>query len=74
MEGQKPMLKKILYGVVFVLLFIGVWNLFEFLYSSFITRSGFEFHTGSNIFLPMAIGIAVYVVVFVFGVVKSKKK
>ncbi len=62
--------KKIIYCAVFVAVFVGVWNLFDFLLATFITGSGYAF-SASDIIYPAALGAAMYLVLFV--VIKKKK-
>lgn len=62
--------KKVLYGILFEVLVVGFWNLFEYIYCVFITGSGYVF-TASDIIYPGVLGIVVYLVMFVF---MNKKK
>ncbi len=57
--------KKVLYGVLFAAVFVGLWNLFEYIYCVFITKSGYVFKA-TDIIFPLVIGIAIYLVLFVF--------
>lgn len=42
---------------LFIILVIGFWNFFEFLYCKFITNSAFSFGVGTNILFPLVIGV-----------------
>lgn len=64
-------LKKVLYGVLFMAVFVGGWFLLDFLYSQFISKSEFVF-AANDIIFPALIGLAVYLVLFVFVKKKSK--
>ena len=63
-------LKKVLYGVLFLAVFVGVWNLIDFVYCSYITRSGYAFSSAS-IIRPAVWGVVFYLVLFIFT---SKRK
>lgn len=54
--------KRILTGVIGTALVFGFWTLFDFLYSTYITRSGFTFEVGSNLITPLAVGIVMFFV------------
>lgn len=56
------MKKRIITAVVGIVLMLGFWNLLEFLYLTFITRSGFSFDFGTNILIPLVIGIVIFCV------------
>ena len=61
--------KTVLYGVLFVALVIGFWNLFDFLFSAFITKSGYVFGT-SDLLYPALLGIGMYILLFL---IKKRK-
>lgn len=54
--------KRILTGVIGIAVVFGVWTLCDYLYSSFISRSGFTFDIGSNLIAPLAVGIVMFFV------------
>ena len=41
---------------LFVALFVGVWNLCDYLYFTFIARSGYSFTVWSELGLPLIMG------------------
>ena len=49
--------KFVAYGL-YLILFIVIWNLLEFLYSAFITRSGYQFGAGTDLFIPLVVAAA----------------
>ena len=50
-------MKKIIVLIaLFIVLFIGFWNLFDFLYSTLITHSEYQFSVVSDLVLPLVIG------------------
>ncbi len=65
------MAKKILWFVFYMVLCVGLYNLFDFLWKTFITKSGYQFIFASNLFIPLTTGIVVWLVMFVF---QNKKK
>ena len=56
------MKKKILTGVIGTALVLGFWTLFDFLYCTLITRSDFTFEIGSNLILPLVVGLVMFFV------------
>ncbi len=52
--------KRIISGVLGTALIFGFWTLFDYLYSTFITRSGFKFEIGSNLIAPLVIGAVIF--------------
>ena len=44
--------------ILFTAIFVGVWNLLDLLYSTFITRSGYQFGIGDDLLLPLIIAVA----------------
>ena len=66
------MAKKILYGIVFVALVIGFWNLFEFLYDLIFTHTAYQFSAGTDLMIPLCVGVTVYLVMFAVGTLKKK--
>lgn len=65
--------KTVLYGVLFVALVIGFWNLFDFLFSAFITKSGYVFGT-SDLLYPALLGIGMYILLFLIKKEKLGKR
>lgn len=59
------MKKGIIGWIVFVVAYIGFWNLIDMLYSKFIAHTPYIFQTQTDLFLPLATGIALgYFLVF----------
>ena len=44
---------------LFIVLVIAFWNLFDFLYGTFITGKGYSFESGLDGGLPLVVGIIV---------------
>ena len=63
--------KKILYGVLFTVLFTGLWNLFEYLFTTFISRSSYVWKVSQDLIYPIVIGFMVYLLLFI---VSQKRK
>ena len=51
------MKKKLLLFVLYIILFMAFWNLFDFLYSKLITHSSYQFGLGSDLFIPILIAV-----------------
>lgn len=68
---MNSVVKKILLGLVFAVLFIGVWNLFDFIYVTVITRGEYQFTVIRHLVYPLALSVVLYIVLFLIG---SKKK
>ena len=68
------MMKKILYGVLFAVLFVGLWNLFDFLFGLIFTGGGYQFTFGSSVLKPLAMSIVVYILLFVINTAGRKNK
>ena len=67
-KGNSKMKKFILF-VLYVILFMAFWNLFDFLFAKFITDSKYHFTTGMDLFIP------VFIAVFTgYGMFLRKKK
>lgn len=49
--------KTIVLLILFTVIFVGVWNLLDMLFSTFITRSGYEFGIGDDLLLPLFIAV-----------------
>ena len=67
-------IKTLLGGVSFIVIWIGAWNLFDFIWSTWINGSGYRFSASQHILYPLGISIVVYLVLFVFNTVKKKNK
>ena len=53
---------KILTGIIGIALVLGLWTLYDYLYSTFITHSSFTFEIGSNLITPLVVGIVIFFV------------
>ena len=53
------MKRKVFEMSLFIIMVIGFWNLFEFLYCKFITNSAFSFEVGTSILLPLVTAVVV---------------
>ena len=62
-------MKKAFQLVLFIIVFVGVYIGFDFLYAKFITQSAFEFNPGTDLIVPSATAITVGLLV----VQKGKK-
>ena len=56
--------KNIILLILFIIIFVGVWNLLDLLYSAFITRSGYQFGIGEDLLLPLFIAIVIDIPLF----------
>ena len=52
-KGTLRMKKKYVLFVLFIVLFVAFWNLFDFLYATFITRSGYKFGVSDDLVWPL---------------------
>lgn len=43
--------------VIFVLIFMALWNLLDFLYSTFITKAGYQFRTSTDLLIPLGMAL-----------------
>ena len=68
------MKKMIVQVILYAVLVVGFWNLFDFLYVKFISKGEFEFSWVSNIIIPFAIGLAVGVFDYLFNKKLKKDK
>lgn len=57
--------KKIVLLLLFVVIFVGVWNLLDLMYSSFITRSGYQFGIVDDLLLPLLLAIVIDIPIFI---------
>ena len=71
---MNKIIKTVLGGVLFVVIWIGVWNLFDFIWKTWLTGSGYQFSASYHILYPLGIGAVVYLLIFVFNTVKKKNK
>ena len=67
-------IKTVLGGVLFVVIWIGLWNLFDFIWKTWINGSGYQFSSSYHILYPLGIGVVMYLILFVFNTVKNKIK
>ena len=63
--------KYILFGL-FVVFVIAFWNLLEYLYSSVITHSGYQFSAGTDLFMPLVTAAVIGYLSFLKGKSESK--
>lgn len=70
---NKP-IKTVLGGVLFFAICIGLWNLFDFIWKTWLDGSGYQFSSSYHILYPLVIGIAIYLVLFVVNTVRRKNK
>ena len=71
---MNKIIKTVLGGVLFVVIWIGVWNLLDFIWKTWLTGSGYQFSASYHILYPLGIGAVVYLLIFVFNTVKKKNK
>lgn len=50
---------KTLAFVLFIALFLIIWNLLDFLYSALITGNGYGFAAGGDLFIPLVVSVVV---------------
>ena len=67
-------IKTVFGGVLFVVIVIGLWNLFDFIWKTWINGSGYHFSASYHILYPLGIGTVVYLLIFVFNTVRKKNK
>ena len=67
-------IKTVLGGVLFVAIVIGLWNLFDFIWKTWINGSGYLFSSSYHILYPLGIGVVLYLILLVFNTVKNKNK
>ena len=70
---NKP-IKTVLGGVLFVVIWIGLWNLFDFIWKTWLNGSGYHFSLSYHILYPLGIGVVIYLILFVVNTVKKKNK
>ena len=54
--------KRIITGLLGTVLVFGLYTLLDYLYATFISRSGFKFEIGSNLIIPLVVGIVIFFV------------
>ena len=67
-------IKTVLGGVLFAAIVIGFWNLFDFIWKTWINGSGYQFSLSYHIFYPLGIGVVMYLILFVINTVRNKNK
>jgi len=50
--------------ILFIIAFLAFWNLLDYLYSAFITRSSYQFAAGSDLVLPVVAAVVVGYILF----------
>ncbi|MED9968958.1 MAG: hypothetical protein UFA98_02950 [Ruminococcus sp.] len=70
---MKKLVKSIPQCILFLALFIGLWNLFDFLYSTFISQSRYFFDVYYDLLTPLGFGLLIFFILFVLGALKKKK-
>ena len=68
------MLNKALKAVLFVIVFILMWNILDYLFDSFITRSGYRFSVMDSIIKPASAGTVLCIVSGLIGAFRKKDK
>ena len=43
--------------VIFVVIFMALWNLLDFLYSTLITKSGYQFKSTTDLMVPLGLAL-----------------
>jgi F0F1-type ATP synthase membrane subunit a len=43
--------------VIFVVIFTALWNLLDFLYSTLITKSGYQFKSTTDLMIPLGLAL-----------------
>lgn len=43
--------------VIFVVIFMALWNLLDFLYSTFITKACYQFRTSTDLLIPLGMAL-----------------
>lgn len=44
---------------LFVILFLVLWNVLDFLYATLITKSAYQFGAGADLAMPLAVALAI---------------
>ncbi len=50
-------LKNILYRLIFIICFLIVWNLLDYVYATFLTHGSYQFSVTSNMLVPLGMMI-----------------
>ena len=50
---------KIVALCLFIVVWIAIWNIGDYLYSSFVTKSTYRFTTGSDLLVPLIVSVVV---------------
>lgn len=61
-------------GVLFVVIWIGLWNLFDFIWKTWLDGSGYHFSSTYHILYPLGISVVIYLILFAVNTVKKKNK
>ena len=67
-------IKTVLGCVLFAAIVIGFWNLFDFIWKTWINGSGYQFSSSYHILYPLGIGVVMYLILFVINTVRNKNK
>ena len=73
MRNNMSILKKILYGVVFVTVFVGLWTLLDYLYTTLLRQSDYVFRPENSLTYPVGIAVVLYLILFIFVWNKKEK-
>ena len=68
------MLNKALKAVLFIIVFTLMWNALDYIFDSFITRSGYSFNAAEHIIKPASAGLILCIVFGLTGAFKKKEK
>ena len=71
---MNKIVKTVLAGVLFVAIWIGVWNLLDFIWKTWINGSGYIFSSTYHILYPLGIGVVIYLILFAVNTVRRKNK
>lgn len=71
---MNKIMKTVLGGVLYVGIWIGLWNLFDYIWKTWINSSGYRFTVSYHILYPLGIGIVSFVILFVIQNVRNKSK
>ncbi|MBQ1501807.1 MAG: hypothetical protein IIZ45_04245 [Firmicutes bacterium] len=70
-EEDLNMLKKILIGLLCVVVFVGVYNLFDFVIFTYIVPKGYHFTVLNKVIIPMAFVAVIYTLLSFAGRTKD---
>lgn len=71
--GGKMIKNKYAAFVLYVIAFLGLWNLADYLYTTFITRGTYHFAVGTDLALPVVIAIITGYLLFLMRSTDSEK-